>query len=258
MALPFHIQQPGQLVAAGQRIWYNGCIKDGIKSGQPARTAERGICMETILLHGLGQTADSFSLTARWMGMGGRKWGGARCPALGSLMRGEAAYPVLYRGFSDYCAGFEGPLALAGLSLGGILALDYTIQNPGRVGALVLIAAPYKMPKKMLAVQDFLFRLMPKGAFKGMGFSKEEVRSLTRSMKDLDFTGRLLSVEAPVLLVCGGKDKQNMPSMEALQKHLPEADLVIFEHAGHEVNVDEPERLGDLLIEFFEKAEQAD
>ena len=36
--------------------------------------------METILLHGLGQTADSFSLTARWMGMGGRKWGGARCP----------------------------------------------------------------------------------------------------------------------------------------------------------------------------------
>lgn len=214
--------------------------------------------METILLHGLGQTADSFSLTARWMGMGGRKWGGARCPALGSLMQGEAAYPALYRGFSDYCAGFEGPLALAGLSLGGILALDYTIQNPGRVGALVLIAAPYKMPKKMLAVQDFLFRLMPKGAFKGMGFSKEEVRSLTRSMKDLDFTGGLPSVEAPVLLVCGGKDKQNMPSMEALQKHLPEADLVIFEHAGHEVNVDEPERLGDLLIEFFEKAEQAD
>ena len=98
--------------------------------------------METILLHGLGQTADSFSLTARWMGMGGRKWGGARCPALGSLMQGEAAYPALYRGFSDYCAGFEGPLALAGLSLGGILALDYTIQNPGRVGALVLIAAP--------------------------------------------------------------------------------------------------------------------
>ena len=69
----------------------------------------------------------------------------------------------------------------------------------------------------MLAVQDFLFRLMPKGAFKGMGFSKEEVRSLTRSMKDLDFTGGLPSVEAPVLLVCGGKDKQNMPSMEALQ-----------------------------------------
>ena len=89
-------------------------------------------------------------------------------------MQGEAAYPALYRGFSDYCAGFEGPLALAGLSLGGILALDYTIQNPGRVGALVLIAAPYKMPKKMLAVQDFVFRLMPKGAFKGMGFSKEE------------------------------------------------------------------------------------
>ena len=47
--------------------------------------------METILLHGLGQTADSFSLTARWMGMGGRKWGGAHCPALGSLMQGEAA-----------------------------------------------------------------------------------------------------------------------------------------------------------------------
>lgn len=211
--------------------------------------------METILLHGLGQTADSFSLTARWMGMGGRKWGGARCPSLGSLMQGEASYPALYRGFSDYCAGFDGPLALAGLSLGGMLALDYAIQNPGRVGALALIATPCKTPKKMLAVQDFLFRLMPKGAFKGMGFSKEEVRSLTRSMKDLDFTGGLSSIESPVLLICGKKDEGNLKAMEEMQKRLPDTDLVIFERAGHEVNVDEPERLGDLLIEFFEKAE---
>lgn len=179
-------------------------------------------------------------------------------PGPRSLMQGEAAYPALYRGFSDYCAGFEGPLALAGLSLGGILALDYTIQNPGRVGALVLIAAPYKMPKKMLAVQDFLFRLMPKGAFKGMGFSKEEVRSLTRSMKDLDFTGGASvgrSAGAPRLR----REGQAEHAVDGGAAKTPAGRRPRHIRArGHEVNVDEPERLGDLLIEFFEKAEQAD
>lgn len=204
--------------------------------------------METVLLHGLGQTPESFLITAKWMERE------VRCPSLKELMGEETSYSSLYQGFSAYCDGLNGPLALAGLSLGGILALNYALQNPERVGALALIATPYKMPKGLMTAQDFLFHLMPQSAFKRMGFSKKEVLSLTRSMQDLDFTDGLSSLQPPVLLICGGKDKQNLKIMEELGKRLS-TDLIVLENAGHEVNLAESERLGDLLKEFFQKAE---
>ena len=204
--------------------------------------------MKTVLLHGLGQTPESFLITAKWMG------GEVHCPSLKGLMGEEASYSSLYRGFSAYCDGLNGPLALAGLSLGGILALDYALQNPGRVGALALIATPYKVPKGLMTVQDVFFRLLPRSAFQKMGFSKKQVLSLTRSMRNLDFTDQLSSLQPPVMLICGGKDKQNLKRMEKLGQLLS-TDLVVLKNAGHEVNLSESERLGDLLKEFFQKAE---
>ena len=202
--------------------------------------------METILLHGLGQAPDSFSITSLWLK-------GAHIPSLRALMAGKADYPSLYQGFAHYCGGVAGPLGIAGVSLGGVLALDYALQNPGKVGALALIATPSQMPKKLLAVQDILFRLMPERMFAKSGFSKSETRALARSMRELDFSGRLGELKMPVLLVCGGKDEGNLKQMREMQKHIA-ADLVILEHAGHEVNLDEPERLGGLLRDFFGKA----
>ncbi len=90
--------------------------------------------METILLHGLGQTADSFSLTARWMGMGGRKAGGARCPALGSLMQGEAAYPALYLGSPITARGLRGRWRWRGSPSGGFWRWTIPSKTPGGWG----------------------------------------------------------------------------------------------------------------------------
>lgn len=50
-------------------------------------------------------------------------------------------------------------------SLGAVLTLNYAIDHPDKVKALVLIAAQYKMPKKLLKVQNMLFHLMPNSAF---------------------------------------------------------------------------------------------
>ena len=44
-------------------------------------------------------------------------------------------------------------IVLCGLSLGAVLTLNYAIDHPDKVKALVLIAAQYKMPKKLLFEQ---------------------------------------------------------------------------------------------------------
>ena len=42
----------------------------------------------------------------------------------------EVTYDNLYAAFSDYCNQYDEPIDLCGLSLGGVLALNYAIQYP--------------------------------------------------------------------------------------------------------------------------------
>ena len=41
----------------------------------------------------------------------------------------------------------------------------YCPEHPDKVKALALIAAQYKMPEKLLKIQNMLFRLMPNSTF---------------------------------------------------------------------------------------------
>ena len=59
----------------------------------------------------------------------------------------EISYEGLYRGWEQNCQKLPGRLHLCGLSLGAVLALDYTIRHPQRVESLVLIAGQYRSPK---------------------------------------------------------------------------------------------------------------
>ena len=139
--------------------------------------------MDLVLLHGLGQTPASWDGVLAAMDPGAR----ACCPDLPALLRGrEAVYPVLYQALSTQLETLPGPLDLGGLSLGAVLALHYALDHPDRVRALALAAPQIAMPRRLLAVQDLVFRLLPQGAFGGTGFSKADFRRLTASMAELD------------------------------------------------------------------------
>ena len=123
--------------------------------------------MKTIFLHGLGQDCKSWERTAAAMGNGGDVY----CPSLPDMLLGkEVCYANLYQTLEEYCEPFNEPFCLCGLSLGGILALHYAIAHSDRVAALVLIGTQYQMPKRLLKLQNILFRCMPNAAFQGMGF----------------------------------------------------------------------------------------
>ena len=204
--------------------------------------------MKTLLLHGLGQTPSNWDSTIDAMG----KSTDIVCPNLfGLLGNGEVCYPALYHAFSEYCNRFSEPLNICGLSLGGILALQYGIENPDRINSMVLIATQYVMPKMLLRVQNILFRFMPKATFENIGLEKSEFIHLCESMADLDFQNQLKNISCPVLVICGEKDMANKQASQKLQSQLLKAELRIIKNAGHEVNADAPNDLGKELLNFF-------
>lgn len=204
--------------------------------------------MRYIFIHGLGQTASSWDDTLSYMNRKDEVY----CPELLSLLRGsKVEYGSLYKGFSEYCGGFDEPLALCGLSLGAVLALNYAADNPGKVGSLALIAPQYKTPGLALRLQNIAFRLAPRSAFKGMGFEKKEAIRLMGSMIGLDLTDKLENISAPTLIICGENDKANKKAAEKLGSKLKNSRLEFIDGAGHAVNTDAPEKLAETLSGFY-------
>ena len=94
---------------------------------------------KTILVHGSGHKAASWKETISYL----HHREDILCPELSAILDGrEASYSSLRTAFAAYCAQADGPVNLCGLSLGGILALDYTLEHPETVKTLVLIGTP--------------------------------------------------------------------------------------------------------------------
>ena len=163
--------------------------------------------MKYLYLHGLGQKPDSWNRVIKEMKVSKS----SVSLSLSDMLEGKSAtYKELYSAFSSEYDKENDGIALCGLSLGAVLALNYAIDHPDKVKALVLIAAQYKMPKKLLKIQNMLFHLMPNSTFNKMGFKKADVISLCGTMAELDFSDSLHKVSCPVLIVCGEKDKASI------------------------------------------------
>lgn len=206
--------------------------------------------MNYIFLHGLGQTASSWEKTVSCMGAKEN----ISCPDLFELLQGrKITYANLYEVFSEYCRSFCEPFVICGLSLGGVLALHYSIENPKKVKAAVLIGTQYIMPKGLLKFQNAVFHIMPQRMFDTMGLAKKDAVNLSKSMMNLDFRQNLQELKCPVLVICGEKDKANKKASSELARTLPHAELKIIKNAGHEVNIDASQKLSEILKSFCDK-----
>lgn len=204
--------------------------------------------MKNIFVHGLGQNSSVWDKTIFYLA----EQDFVCCPDLFSLLDGgDTTYEKLYHAFSEYCGNISEPLNLCGLSLGAVLALNYAIDCPAKVNSLVLIAGQYKMPKLLLKFQNIIFRFMQEKAFTDIGFGKKDFIKLTNSMLDINFTESLKEISCPVLILCGEKDNANRKAAEKLAEKIPESELHLVEKAGHEVNIDAPEKLAGILNNFY-------
>lgn len=204
--------------------------------------------MKTILIHGSGQKATSWTETVSYM----KNNDDILCPELSSLLNGkEASYNNLYSSFTEYCNKIDGQIHLCGISLGGILALNYALDFPDKVKTLVLIGTPHKIPKIMFAVQNIIFKFLPSSFFEKAAFDKKNTFALGNSMKNLDFTGKVQNIKCPTMIICGNKDSANIKSAYYFSQNINNAKLEIIDDTGHIVNEESPKTLAKILDEHI-------
>lgn len=201
-----------------------------------------------IFVHGSGHKAASWEKTISYI----TDSEDIVCPNLSSILEGkEASYENLYSSFVKYCSEMDGQIHLCGLSLGGILALNFALDFPQKVKTLVLIGTPYKVPKAAFGFQNVIFRFLPNSVFETMAFDKKDTFALGNTMKSLDFSDKVKNVKCPTLILCGEKDSANLKSAVYLSQNIRNAELKIIENTGHVVNEENPKALADILTEYY-------
>lgn len=202
--------------------------------------------MDIIFLHGLGQNPSSWNETLSFLPQCIK----AYCPDLLHLCE-DKTYEKIYLAFENYVDDFLNPINLCGISLGAVLALNYTLNHADKVSSLVLIAPQYKMPKLLLRFQNIVFHIMPDSLISKDGIAKQDIIQLTNSMRFLDFEQELKSVACSTLIICGQKDTANIKAAKKMANLISDAKLYLIDTAGHEINVFASKKLADAMSLFY-------
>ena len=84
-----------------------------------------------------------------------------------------------------------------------------------------------------------------------MDVSKENFIKLTNSMAELNIKEKISKIKCHTLIVCGEKDKANLESANKLNENIKNSKLKVIKDAGHEVNIELPERFTEVIKEFL-------
>lgn len=174
--------------------------------------------MKNILIHGLGQDNQSWNNTNMYLKENRID---TICPNLFEITKSTPKdYKLMYNAFSNFCNNEKEKINLCGLSLGGVLLLDFVKEHPEKVNSIILIGTPYKIPKILFKLQGLIFNIVPKSTFEKMGCSKREFITLVNSMSNLDIAKNLDKIKCQSLIICGAKDNANMESAKLLNKNI--------------------------------------
>ena len=205
--------------------------------------------MKNILIHGLGQNSQSWDNTSVYLKENNID---IICPDLFEITKNTSKdYKMLYNTFSDFCNNQKEKLNLCGLSLGGVLALDFVKEYPEKVNSIILIGTPYKIPKALFKLQGLIFHIMSKRVFEKMGCSKREFLTLVNSMSNLDIAKDLETIKCNSLIICGDKDNANMENANLLNKSIKNSKFKVINNSSHEVNIDNPKELANIIYDFW-------
>jgi pimeloyl-ACP methyl ester carboxylesterase len=186
-----------------------------------------------------------------------------------------------------------------GLSRGGQIAVDFTVEHPEMVAALIPAAAGvsgYDQPlgdsdavQQEAALFTRMEELWEKGAHdelqelevhawvdgprQPVGRAASDVRERVREMNagaynrgepepkpqplDPPAAGRLHEIAVPTLVLIGDLDELATQAMaEYMAQHIPGARKVVFPGAAHMVNMEQPERFNEVVLEFLDRVEK--
>nr|WP_281497110.1 alpha/beta hydrolase [Ornithinimicrobium sp. F0845] len=143
---------------------------------------------------------------------------------------------------------------LCGVSYGAVVATRLAADFPGRVRRLVLIGGQVKPPRGLMTLQAGMLKLMPASRLADSSVSKERLMQTLEVVRQIDLTDALPRITAPTLVLVGAKDRPNQPAARALAAGIAGAELREVPGAGHQVNVEQPKELVEILREFLDDA----
>jgi 3-oxoadipate enol-lactonase len=170
---------------------------------------------------------------------------------------------------------------LVGISVGGMIALDFARLYPRRVKALVLCSTAPKIGKPegwnaritavqaggMASIADAVLTRWFTPTFVEThlavyrGFRNMLMRTdadgyigTCAALRDTDLTESVRAVQTDTLVMCGAQDPTTTPERGlGLASLLPKARYVEFANAAHLPCVEQPERFTDTVMQFLAK-----
>ncbi len=167
------------------------------------------------------------------------------------------------------------PFILIGRSMGGAIAMEFSIAHPTQVKALVLVAtaAEFELSAERIETWHNVMRGRAQQPFTTEAFSPktdfaimreawmEQVKTDPRvryfdflACNAFDITTRLAQIKVPTLIIAGRDDGITPVSKsEELQRGIPGAQLVVIEDAGHTVTSEKPGEFNAAVDEFLKR-----
>ena len=190
---------------------------------------------KVVFLHGLGETRDVWNPIIKQLPQ-------TECISLDVL---RTKPPLACWSLEDVCTQIANsltePVHLVGLSLGAVIALKIAVTHPGKVSSLFVSAPQAKPPKLLMSLQKTLIRVLPTKWVCPPQLSKPELVGVLDSLKGLDLTSQLPTLSMPVTVVCGSKDKANLPAARKISSLIPTAHLEVIQGAGHQWHATHPQ-----------------
>lgn len=182
-------------------------------------------------------------------------------------------------------------VALVGWSMGGIISMQYCLNNPSKVKALVLIATRgHRNPKMKLKVwlqkiQSHLSLMMDFADYEGFVYEdqvQKEVMSMlspatakevvdwvmsdltnnprrnflqvVKSLWDWEAGEKLKTISVPTLIMVGKKDDRTPPHFShLLHQKIPNSKLVLVENCGHYLVLERPDIVNAEILRFLKE-----
>jgi 2-hydroxy-6-oxonona-2,4-dienedioate hydrolase len=181
---------------------------------------------------------------------------------------------------------------IMGLSMGGSLSVDFTLQYPEMVDALISVGAglsgyeeedPELIAKEeemeeafkrgdIVRSVEISLQIWTDGPFRTQERVNPQVRERVRAMTthnierrdDQDVqpqhieppaAGRLSEIHVPTLIIVGGEDVEFILSIaNKLERDIVGAKKVVIPRTAHHLNMEKPQEFNRIVIDFLEQA----
>lgn len=205
-----------------------------------------------VFIHGLGDTPDAWSrqiaeLPREFRGVAVSVPGITEGMPTTGFALDDAASDILSQLDQHSIDSFH----LCGLSLGAMLAFRITADHPDRVISLTMAAGQFKPPRIPMAVQSAIMRILPEKLVSSGNTTKAQMLDILHAVARTDFSDELSTIDTATLVLCGSKDRANLPAARQLAAGIPDATLQIIDGAGHRSNVQAPSQFSAVLNEFL-------